>query len=99
MFDLGSVTHKDIKESEWIKGGINYVFSRVITILAATVGAAAVMMMAIGGFLMISSAGSQERYDKGKGLIWKAVIGLVFVLGAYILVATVQLLIKSLFSG
>lgn len=98
-FDLGSITHKDIKESSWIKSGINFVFTRIITIMAATVGAAAVLMMAIGGFMMLASAGRQEMYDKGKGMISKAAIGLAFVLGAYVLVTTVQLLIKSIFSG
>jgi len=99
MFDVGVITHKDIKERNWIRKGVNFVFERVITILAATVGGAAVLMMAVGGFMMIASAGRQDMYDKGKSYILKAVIGLAFVLGAYILVTTVQLLIKSIFTG
>ncbi len=98
-FDLGVVTHKDIKERNWIRKGLDFIFERVITIMAATVGAAAVLMMAIGGFMMISSAGTEERYTKGKGMIMRAIMGLGFVLGAYILVTTVQLLIKSIFTG
>ncbi len=99
MFDLGVITHKDIKESSWIKGGINFVFTRIITIMVTTVGAAAVLMMAIGGFMILASAGREDRVTKGKGMIWRAAMGLAFVLGAYVLVTTVQLLIKSIFSG
>ncbi len=96
MFDLGVVTHKDIKEEDWARKGIGFVFERTITIMAATVGSAAILMMVIGGFMMLISAGRQEMYDKGKSYILKSVIGIVFVLGAYVLVTTVQLLIKSL---
>ena len=98
MFDLGKITHKDIKEQSWIRKGVNYLFERAITIMAATVGSVAVLAMSIGGFLMLTSAGRQEQYDKGKSLILKAVIGLVFVFGAYILVTAIQLLIKGIFS-
>lgn len=98
MFDLGKITHEDIEEQNWIRKGVNYLFERAITIMAATVGSAAVLMMSIGGFLMLTSAGRQEEYDKGKALIFKAVIGLVFVFGAYILVTAIQLLVKGIFS-
>ncbi len=97
MFNLGTITHGDIQEQNWIRKGINYLFERAITIMAATVGSVAVLMMSVGGFLMLASAGRQEMYDKGKSLIWKAVIGIIFVLGAYILVTTIQLLIKSIY--
>jgi len=99
MFDLDAVTHKDIKQQSWIRKGVNFIFERAITIMAATVGGAAVLMMSIGGFMMLASAGRQEMYDKGKSYVFKAVIGIVFVLGAYILVTTIQLLVKSIFTG
>lgn len=98
-FDLGSVTQKDIKEQNWIRKGIDYVFERIVTILAATIGAAAVMMMAAGGIRMIASAGRQEEYDNGKKMMTRAALGVVFVLGAYLMVTTVQLLIKSIFNA
>ena len=97
MFNLGAITHGDIQEQNWIRKGINYLFERAITIMAATVGSVAVLMMSVGGFMMLASAGRQEMYDKGKSLIFKAVIGIIFVLGAYILVTTIQLLIKSIY--
>jgi hypothetical protein len=83
--------------SSWLRKGINFFFERGITIMAATVGTAAVLMISVGGFLILSSAGNDTQVTKGKGYITKALIGLAFVLGAYILVTTVQLLIKSIF--
>lgn len=96
MFDLNAITHDDIKEQDWSKKGIGFVIERTITVMAATIGSAAVLMMVVGGFMMLISAGRQEMYDKGKNYILKSVIGLAFVLGAYILVTTIQLLINSL---
>ena len=100
MFDVGVITPKGLKVKEktgWRQRGINFLFERAITIMAATIGSAAVLMMMIGGFMMLISAGRQEMYDKGKSYVFKAVIGLVFVLGAYILVTAVQLLIKGIY--
>lgn len=101
MFDLGTITPPGMESQEragWIKRGVNFIFERFITILAATVGSAAVLMMSVGGFMMLASAGRQDMYDKGKSYILKSVIGLAFVLGAYILVTTVQLIVKSIYA-
>lgn len=98
MFDLGVITHKEIKKANWIEKGINYVAERVIGVLAGLAGSIAVLMMTIGGFRMITSAGG-EGYDKGKSMMLKAAIGLVFVLGAYLIVTTVQILIKSIYAS
>lgn len=81
----------------WMKKGIDFFFERGITIMAGTIGTAAVLMMVIGGFLILSSAGNDTRINKGKAMIKNSLIGLAAVLGAYILVTTVQLLIKSIF--
>ncbi len=95
QFDLGVVTHDDIEQADYARTGINFIFTRIITILAATVGSAAVLTMVIGGFLIMTSNGIQEQIDRGKNLIKKALIGLVFVLGAYIIVSTIQLLVTT----
>lgn len=99
QFDLRSITHEDINPQSWIRKGVNFIFERAIAIMAATIGSAAVLMMVIGGFMMLASAGRQEWYDRGKAYVIKSMIGLVFVLGAYAIVTTVQLLVKSLFAG
>ena len=99
MFDLGVITHEDIQEQHWIRRGINFLFERAITIMASVAGSAAVLVMVIGGFRMLASAGRQAEYDKGKSMILKAVKGLAFVLGAYILVTSIQLLIRSIYGS
>ena len=99
MFDLGVITHEDVQEQNWIQKGVNFLFERAITIMASIVGSVAVLVMVVGGFMMLASAGRQDMYDKGKSLILKAVIGLVFVLGAYILVTSIQLLIRSIYGS
>lgn len=91
------IIHKEISQVDWREQGINYILSRLITIMAATAGSVAILMMMIGGVMILISAGDQTRYDQGKGLIFKAAIGLVFVFGAYIMVTAVQLLIKGIY--
>lgn len=100
MFDLSAITHTAIKGStrqSWIRSGINYFFERIIGFLAAVIGSLAVLMLSIGGFLMLSAAGDETRYEKGKNYAKYALIGLGFTLSAYILVTLVQLLIRSIY--
>lgn len=98
MFNLGGITKTENK-SNWVSKGVNYFAERIISILAATAGSFAVLMMSIGGLLMITSAGDQTQYDKGLGYLKSAAIGLVAVLGSYLLVVTVQLLIKGIYGS
>jgi hypothetical protein len=97
MFNLGGINSNISNKSSWVSKGINYFAERIITIIAATAGSFAVLMMSIGGLLMITSAGDQGQFDKGKGYFKAAAIGLVAVLGAYLAVVAVQLLIKSIY--
>ena len=97
MFDLGAITNPNIKKSNWIQKGVNYFFERAIAIMAGTAGSIAVLMMSVGGFMMITSAGEEDKYTRGKGYMVRSAIGLVFVLGAYLLVLTIQLLIKGIY--
>jgi hypothetical protein len=95
-FSLKDITKTDQKD-QWINKGLNYFAERVISIIAGTAGSFAVLMMTYGGFLMIVSAGDDSQITKGKGYIKAAAIGLVAVLGSYLLVVTVQLLINSIY--
>lgn len=96
-FDLRSITHEGVDAQRFARSGINFVFERVITILAVTVGSAAVLAGTIGGFMILASAGRQAWVDNGKSMIFKSLAGLGITLGAYILVQAVQLLIKSIY--
>lgn len=100
MFDLSSITHESIEGSTrqgWIREGINYFFERIIGFLAAIIGSLAVLMLSVGGFLMLSSAGNETQYEKGKNYAKYALIGLGVTLLAYVMVSLVQLLIKSIY--
>lgn len=100
MFDLTAITHEAIEGStrqSWIRGGINYFFERIIGFLATVIGSLAVLMLSVGGFLMLSSAGNETQYEKGKNYAKYALIGLGVTLMAYVMVTLVQLLIKSIY--
>jgi len=54
------------------------------------VGIAALLMISIGGFMYISSAGNNASMEKAKGVITDAVAGLVVALSAWILLNTIN---------
>jgi hypothetical protein len=100
MFDLSPITHEAIEGStrqSWIRQGINYFFERAIGFMAAVIGGLSVLMLSIGGFLMLSSGGSEQRYEQGKTIAKFALVGLAVTLSAYIMVTLVQLLISSIY--
>jgi len=101
MFDLSSVTHDSIEggpRQSWIRRGVEYFAERIISLMASVIGTIAVLILVFGGFLMISSAGNEQRYDQGKNYAKFAIIGLIVTLSAYILVTLVQLLINSIYA-
>ncbi len=100
MFDLNALTHDGIEgttRQSWIRGGINYFFERIIGFMAAIIGSLAVLMLSIGGFMMLSSGGNENMYNKGKGFAKYSLIGLAVTLLAYVMVTLVQLLISSIY--
>lgn len=50
-----------------------------------TVGIAALLMLSIGGFMYLTSAGNNARMEKAKGVITDSVFGVVMVMTAYLL--------------
>lgn len=56
------------------------------TLIVAMTGTAALLMFTYGGVMWIIAAGSQERVQKGTAAIQAAVIGIVIVLGAWLVV-------------
>ncbi|MBI5412209.1 hypothetical protein HZA43_03465 [Candidatus Peregrinibacteria bacterium] len=98
-FDLNAITHQKIKQDRWIDQGVNYVIQRVITLTAQTIGVISILGFSAGGLLILMSAGSDELITKGKNLMKYSLLGLVFVLSAYLLVMTIQTLVTSIFKG
>jgi hypothetical protein len=100
MFDLSVITHEDItggSRQHWIREGINYIFERIIGVMAATIGGLSVLVMSYGGFRILASRGDDNEVTKGKAYIKYSIMGLVFALGAYLLVSAVQILIRSIY--
>lgn len=54
------------------------------------VGIAALIMLAIGGFMYITSAGNNASMEKAKGVITDAIVGLLLAVSAYILLYTIN---------
>jgi cobalamin biosynthesis Mg chelatase CobN len=59
------------------------IIGNIIRAMLGVVGAVTLLMFLYGGFMLIFSAGEQEKLDKGrKTLIW-SIIGLAIVLSSY----------------
>jgi hypothetical protein len=102
MFDLNPIVHEGITGStkqSWIRQGVNYFFERIIGFMAGTIGTLALLMISVGGFLVLSSAGNETQYQKGLSYVKYGAIGLAITLSAYILVTLVQLLITSIYGS
>ena len=65
---------------------INKTINNAIDIISVAVGAAAVIMLMVGGFRYITSAGNQESVKGAKNTIIYALVGLVIVALAQIIV-------------
>lgn len=67
-------------------GGPGVLYGRVIkNFLVPALGTAALLMFVYGGFLMISSAGNEEKAKKGQQAMYWAVVGVGVALFSYII--------------
>lgn len=101
MMTLDPITYPGIEGStrqSWIRKGVDYFLERIVGFMAAIIGTLAVLMISIGGFMMLSSAGNDTMYESGKNYVKFSLIGLLFTLTAYILVTAVQLLVQSIYA-
>ncbi len=69
----------NISNIETYDKGISEFILRILTILTAFLAVVAVAAIVYGGFVYITSAGSDERAQTGKKIILYAVIGLLIV--------------------
>ena len=70
----------------------------IVTILDFLLGIAflvAVLMLVLGGFRYITSAGNEETAGKGKKTIFNALIGIAIVILSYVIVSVVSKTISS----
>lgn len=67
-------------------GGIGKLIRTIINVLSVIIGAIAVIMIIIGGFRYIVSAGNAEQAKNARNTILYAIVGLVIVALAQIIV-------------
>jgi hypothetical protein len=68
----------------------------VIDIMMEAAALIVLIMLIWGGFLMITSAGSQSKYEEGKKKITSAIIGLIITLAAWAIVNTLFMAIAAI---
>jgi len=66
------------------------VFVNISDYILGIVGALALLLFVIGGFLFLISGGASKRVEQGKKMITGAAIGLLIVFGAYLLVTAIE---------
>ena len=76
----------DIESSTDPSKKINTTIQNVINLLSVAVGIAAVIMLIVGGFRYVTSAGNAETVKAAKNTILYALIGLVIVALAQLIV-------------
>ncbi len=84
-----SRTNDDAAEEQVDKCGLNEILETVVNfskLLLALTGSAALLMFTYGGAIFILAAGKQEWIQKGKAAMTAAAIGIIIILGAYLVV-------------
>ncbi len=72
----------------------NQLIANVMNFLLTISIPLAVVVIIYGGFLMLTSGGSEKRIGQGKQAMLSAAIGLAIVFGSYIIITTVLRAIK-----
>ncbi|MEK7598136.1 MAG: hypothetical protein AAB487_00160 [Patescibacteria group bacterium] len=87
-------TYKPMEEIPGYTLAAPYDFFDYIAIIyrfgIGAVGIAAMIMLSIGGFMYITSAGNNASMEKAKGVITDAIVGLLLALSAYIILYTIN---------
>ncbi len=66
--------------------GINTVIGRVINAVLGITGSVALFMFVYGGFMLMTAAGQDPKIQAGKKIITWAIIGIMVILGSYVIV-------------
>lgn len=64
--------------------------SAIIKFSYWAIGIAAVLMLSIGGFWYMTSAGNNARMEQAKGIIWDSILGVVMVLISWLILYTLN---------
>ncbi len=74
-----------VAEKAGLKGDtdLSSLIGRILGVVFSLMGLLLVVLLVIGGFMWMTSGGSDEKVKKAKGLMANAVIGLIIVILAY----------------
>ncbi|PIQ77238.1 hypothetical protein COV82_05585 [Candidatus Peregrinibacteria bacterium CG11_big_fil_rev_8_21_14_0_20_46_8] len=72
------------------QGLIGFVIFRVIDTLVFLIGSVALIVFIIGGLLLITAEGKEDRLEKGKNAMLYAIIGVVVAFFSFLIVSFVQ---------
>lgn len=64
-------------------------FTNLVTAIVSIAGIALFIMLLVGGFKFLFSAGDQKQLEEARGTITSAIIGLVVIVAAYLILRTV----------
>ena len=69
--------------SELPAGDVPSYLGQIIGIALSLSGSIFLLLVIYGGFLIMTSGGNQERYDKGRKTIYWAVVGILLIGASY----------------
>lgn len=69
--------------------------ARLIQIFLSLIGILLIIYVVYGGSLIFMSGGSEDKVNEGKGVIRRAIIGLIIILGAYSITILVNSVIQN----
>lgn len=95
---LSSLVFPQVAFAQTASGNVNQIVNflkSIVGVLVTVSSIVAVIFFAIGGFTYITSTGNPEALEKSKKTIIYAGVGLVIILGAYVLSGIVTQLASS----
>lgn len=84
FYNYGCSDPKDADINIFVQLGI-----KLAQLIFSIIGTVAFVMFVYGGFTMILSFGSSEKFSKGKDILVAAVVGMIIAFGAYLIVSFV----------
>lgn len=70
--------------------------NNLIIVMGSLIGMFAIMGIITGGIILMTAFGNEEKIQSGKSILLYSVLGLIFTIGAYVIVSFIQTLIYSL---
>lgn len=71
-------------------GSLTTLISNVITAIVMLSGVVLFIMLLVGGFSFLFSGGDQKKLEKAKGTITNAFVGLLVLVGSYLILLLVE---------